>query len=275
MRSGYITKLVVIIRYLNAKQSNWSDIYLLKCDRHKKKRPVPLSHYKTATAERAVIQKQQKKKVLFIYLDNATKFKKGVDKLTQNVNTRTKQGLVLLIPMVLIPTLPLMPGAIADLLGVIMAICGTTGLIWALYWGRGGRRLLHGIEVIQQLSPPFPVLGARYAFVVENSIYIFATWDSSALLFVRVLDQHPAHEQKMQLLEPIWTWKYNKQIEGISIARKEGIVCIPDGRRNYISGSGIIYALPVERGFFVQHKYPIDKNVLVRVSRVLLLDLLE
>jgi hypothetical protein len=213
--------------------------------------------------------------VLLMYLDDATKFKKAVDKLTQNINTRTKQGLVLLIPMVLIPALPLMPEAIADLLGIIMAICGITGLVWALYWGRGGRRLLYGIEVIQHLSPPFPVVGARYAFVVENSIYIFATWDSSALLFVRVLDQHLAHEQKMQLLGPIWTWRYNKQIEGTPIARKEGIVCIPDGRGNYISGSGIIYALPIERGFFVRHKYSIDNNVLVRVSSVLLLDLLE
>jgi hypothetical protein len=36
MRFGYITKLIVMLRYLSAKQPNRSDIYLLKCERHKK-----------------------------------------------------------------------------------------------------------------------------------------------------------------------------------------------------------------------------------------------
>ncbi len=209
-----------------------------------------------------------------MYLDEA-KFKEAVDELSRNINTRSKQGLVLLSPMVLILTLPVVPGTIAGLLGIIMVICGIAGLAWALYWGRGGRRLLYGIDLINQLSPPYPVVGTRYAFVDVNSIYIFATWDSGALLFVRILDQRPANKQKMQLLEPIWAWKYNKQIDGVSIARKEGIVCIPDMRDNYISGNGIVYALPLERGFFVQHKYPIDNSTLLRVARLLLLDLLE
>ena len=208
-------------------------------------------------------------------LDDEAKFKEAVDKLNRNINARSRQGLVLLSPMVLILIFPFVPGTIAGPLSIIMIICGTVGLAWAVYWGRGGRRLLYGISLIQQLGPPYPAVGTRYAFVVVNSIYIFATWDSGALLFVRILDQRPANKQKMQLLKPIWAWKYNKEVDGISIARKEGNVCIPDMGDNYVSGNGIVYAIPLERGYFVQHKYHIDNSTLMRISRLLLLDLLE
>ena len=66
---------------------------------------------------------------------------------------------------------------------------------------------------------------------------------------------------------------YKYQIEGVSIARREGFFSFPIGIEEFIEGEGILYALPLERDFFVPRKNPISTDILESIIRQITLDL--
>jgi len=201
-----------------------------------------------------------------------------LDQLDKLVNRRSLQGIALLVVLILylyalMVLAVTLEGPIVAVLVVVFITLALGSFGYSFHWGRNGRRFIYCVQMLAHLSPPHPIILSRFAIVERSPIYVVARWGMASLLFLRILESESSPSSKMQLPRFFLRTAYNYQIEGVDIARHEGLFSFPIGNEEYIEGEGILYALPLERKFFVPRKNPITTDLLETILRQITLDL--
>ncbi len=213
-------------------------------------------------------------------LDVVTKdsFISDLTQVEDKINKRTRQGVIFVVPLVLLPAILLLPSEIvsSELLSsitVIFILLVLGGFGYSIHWGRNGRRYLYGLEIVNLISPPYPFVGSRVASVSRPPIHVIVRWGGAHILFIRILEPEITAQEKTRLPRFLSRKYYTHQIEGIRIARMESVFAFPRSKNEYVMGKGILYGLPLQRHFWVPKKSPISAEILLQIIKQLNLDL--
>jgi hypothetical protein len=200
--------------------------------------------------------------------------------LEERIDKRVRQGALLIAPLILIPTMltlfaDMIDPSLLSILTLLFISFALASVSYSLDWGRNGRRYLYGLRIMDLISPPHPILGPRDAVVDRAPVYIVLSWRSTNLLFIRLLEPEMTNRRKTRLPRFIPHKDFTYQIDGVGIARREELLVFPKDAKEAIMGEGVLYALPLQRGFWVPKKNPISKEILLSIVRQLSLDLVQ
>ena len=210
--------------------------------------------------------------------DTTEGFNQELNQLEELVERRSKQGLILLIPLIALPILII--GLDEDaysnssfFLIVVLVALAIGGMGYSVHWGRNGRRFVYSIRVLSQIAPPYPTIRAHVAYIEKPPIVVVILWGSSRLYLVRMLEPEASAATRVHLPREIWRNTDTHQIDGLTLVRKEDTFVIPSEKNSYSKGEGILYAIQLVSGFWVQRKHSITRDIILGIIRQLNLDL--
>ena len=190
--------------------------------------------------------------------------------LKKSVRRKIVIGVVM---MVMLPLLPLVvfliQYSVSDfvilMVFVSFGIVGFSGLILMTYFGIASSMLLHGYELLEKLSPPNPMILNRTVVLNRKPVHIVVQWGSNTIYFVAFHQAERAFDLKMRIPRFFWRWEYTHQIGEVNVARRDGTFTIPVEDGMYLSGTGIIYSLMVERGVKIRLRLDFEAEQLNQI----------
>ena len=128
------------------------------------------------------------------------------------------------------------------------------------------RYYTYSIRILQRISPPEPVITEKYTVTERDGVYVFLTTRSLGTLYYVVLEySEPAQKQEIDVRKVFWKWSSSLNIEGLRVHDLEGEFTIPTPDGRFITGRGLLLAVPLLGESYIMHVPEFSREQLLAV----------
>jgi hypothetical protein len=191
-----------------------------------------------------------------------------LDRKTQR--SQYRGAVLLLVWFVYIPIQQLFPREIAEFLLIPgMIICMMASFVGMVFLAIAStwNAYTYGVEVLQRISPPNPVVTEGYVVVKIKNTFIFILRSAPYnLYFASFLHSESIPASEIDVPRNFWNWDSVLHIEGLRVHVRRGIFSIPAPEREILSGKGILLALPIRGRFHMLHVPEFSRDRLLAVA---------
>ncbi len=158
-------------------------------------------------------------------------------------------GVVIFAPIIFIVVSVLIPPAFADTVVPVAIIATFIVCIIGIGIFASSGNITHytySIRILQRIGSLDLVITEKYTATERNGVYIFLTTKSPGTLYYVVFKHiETTQKQELDVRTVFMKWDASINIQGMRVHTLDGQFTIPTSTREYITGNGLLFAVPL------------------------------